>query len=148
MFCSIANFYNTILSFMLFLKHNIEYSTINFDFSFQHPPIRIFSNRKPNFYSRYQIPPQERIVHPRVRKRKPRKTRRERNASSSLLVFFFFSPDYALNYCRFGLNLGLIITKPSECADVTIRVTRAGTSLETTGGDRIKSRHITCKRGL
>lgn len=90
MFCSIANFYNTILSFMLFLKHNIEYSTINFDFSFQHPPIRIFSNRKPNFYSRYQIPPQERIVHPRVRKRKSRKTRRERNASSSLLVFFFF----------------------------------------------------------
>lgn len=89
MFCSIANFYNTILSFMLFLKHNIEYSTINFDFSFQHPPIRIFSNRKPNFYSRYQIPPQERIVHPRVRKRKSRKTRRERNASSSLLVFFF-----------------------------------------------------------
>lgn len=46
-------------------------------------------------------------------------------ASSSLelclFFFFFFLPDYALNYCRFGLNLGLIITKPSESADVTMR---------------------------
>lgn len=133
MFYSIANFYNTIpfLYAIIFSNTSLEYSTINFNFSFQHPPIRIFSNRKPNFYSRYQIPSQERIVHPRVeRKRKPRKTRRERNAPPR----FFFSPDYALNYCRFGLNLGLIITKPSECVDVTIRVTRAGTSLETTGG--------------
>lgn len=41
---------------------------------------------------------------------------------TSLACFFFFSPsDYGLNYCRFGLNLGLIMTKPSESADVTVR---------------------------
>lgn len=42
--------------------------------------------------------------------------------TSLACFFFFFSPfDYGLNYCRFGLNLGLIMTKPSESADVTVR---------------------------
>lgn len=107
MFCSIANFYNTIpfLYAIIFSNTSLEYSTINFNFSFQHPPIRIFSNRKPNFYSRYQIPSQERIVHPRVeRKRKPRKTRRERNASSSFFFLARLCPQLLSLRFKFRLN--------------------------------------------
>lgn len=87
--------------------------------------LRIF-NRKLLF----KIPIQERIIHPGLNRVGQSSTKNTKGGNVRFLLvrallvfffFFFFLPDYALNYCRFGLNLGLIITKPSESADVTMR---------------------------